>query len=198
MPRGDDGGDGEGKGEGRSVAEPALDGNLTTEQFDQPAHQGEAQAGPLVVRGIEAAEDVGQPLGFDAPAGVAHGELHLVFLLLGLQQDRAILRRVADRIAHQVVHDAAQRAAISIHIGEIGECLDLHIDVLFPDLIACPGEGVAKNIDGPESIHADLAPPGIEFGDFDQIGHEVVEPFRFLLGAMQHIRLQGPQVARET
>src|SRR6202522_2152841 len=80
MPGGNGGGYWEGKTEGGSVAEPALHGNLTAEQFDQPAHQGQAQAGPLVMRGIEAAENIGQPLGFDAPARVAHGELHPVFL----------------------------------------------------------------------------------------------------------------------
>src|ERR1700691_5640322 len=68
MPGGNGGGDWEGKTEGGSVAEPALHGDLTTEQFDQPAHQGEAQAGPLIMRGIEAAEDVGQTLRFDSPA----------------------------------------------------------------------------------------------------------------------------------
>ncbi len=154
--------------------------------------------GALVMRGIEAPEEIWQPLGFDAPTGVAHGELHLVLLLLGLQQDGAVFRCVADRIAHQVVHDAAQGPAISIHMREISECLDLHIDVLFPDLIACPGASVAKNIDGPESIHADFAPSGIDFRDLDQIGHEVVEALRVLLGSMKHFRLQGPQLARET
>ncbi len=60
MPGGNGGGDGKSKAEGGSVAEPALHGNLATEQFDQPAHQGEAQAGSLVMRGVEAAEDVRQ------------------------------------------------------------------------------------------------------------------------------------------
>ncbi len=41
-----------------------------------------------------------------------------------------------------------------------------------------------------------LAPSGIDLGDLDQIGHEVVEAFRLLFGSMKHIRLQGPQVRR--
>ena len=60
------------------------------------------------------------------------------------------------------------------------------------------GQGVAQNIDGAESIHAELAPAGIEFGDLDQIRHEIVEAFCFLFRAMNHICLQGAQVSRET
>src|SRR5271156_400655 len=67
MPCRDRGGDGKGKSEGCSMAEPALDGHLSTKQFNQPAHQGETQTGPLVVRRVKPPEDVCQPLGFDTP-----------------------------------------------------------------------------------------------------------------------------------
>src|SRR5271156_4828308 len=99
MPGGNGGGDGECKAEGGSMAQPALHGNLTAEQFNQPAHQGEPQPGALVMRCIEATEDVRQPFCLDAPAGVAHKKLYVVLLLLRLQQDGAILRRIAHRIA---------------------------------------------------------------------------------------------------
>ena len=47
------------------------------EQFDQATDQSEAEAGALVVAvGVKAAEDVGQPIRFDAAAGVPHEELH--------------------------------------------------------------------------------------------------------------------------
>ncbi len=76
---------------------------------------------PWSCAALKRPKDIRQPLSFDAPARVAHEELHLVFLLLGLQQDGPVLRRVAHRIAHQIVHDAAQSPAISIHMREVGE-----------------------------------------------------------------------------
>src|SRR5271156_6352266 len=85
MPGGSGGGDGQSKAEGGSMAQPALHGNLAAEQFDQPAHQGEPQAGALVMGCIEAAEDVRQPFCLNAPAGVAHKKLHVVLLFLRLQ-----------------------------------------------------------------------------------------------------------------
>ncbi len=84
MPCRDRGGDGKGKGEGCSVAEPALHRHLSAKQFDQAAHQGETQTGPLIVRRVKPPEDVCQPLCFDAPARVPHGELHRFLLLLRL------------------------------------------------------------------------------------------------------------------
>ena len=64
------------------MAEPALHGSLSTKQFNQPAHQGETQTGPLIVRRVKSPEDVCQPLCFNATARVPYGELHRLLLLL--------------------------------------------------------------------------------------------------------------------
>src|ERR1700749_5328515 len=61
MPCRDRGGDGGGKGEGGSMAEPALHGRLSTKQFNQPAYEGETQTGPLIVRRVKPPEDICQP-----------------------------------------------------------------------------------------------------------------------------------------
>src|ERR1700743_718271 len=84
MPCRDRGGDGEGKSEGCSMAQPALHGHLSAKQFNQPAHQGETQTGPLVVRRVDPPEDICQPLCLNAPARITHRELHRFLLLLCL------------------------------------------------------------------------------------------------------------------
>src|SRR5271156_2378012 len=86
-PGGNGGGDGESKAEGGSMAQPAFHGDLAAEQFNQPAHQGEPQPSALVMGCIEAAEDVRQPFCLNAAAGVAHKKLHVVLLLLRLEQN---------------------------------------------------------------------------------------------------------------
>src|ERR1700684_3808587 len=84
VARSDGGGDVESESEGCSGAKPALHGNLAAEQLDESNHKGEPQSGALVMRCIEAPENVGQPLSLDAPARVLHEELHLVLLFLRL------------------------------------------------------------------------------------------------------------------
>ncbi len=128
MPGRCDGSYGQGKAEGGAVADAAFDRDLSSEGFDEAAHERQTQAGAGFIGRAEAAKDSGEALGLDAAAGVADEELDFVAALFGFEPNGAVvgcvaqallsrlsrMLRTARRSALTYERSAKQRISISI------------------------------------------------------------------------------------
>ena len=79
-------------------------------------------------------------------------------------------------------------AAVGAHEGEIGIGVDFDIDVLFGGLVAVAVAGFAQHGKRAQVLELEFAFADIDLGDFDQVGHEVVELLRFLAGGRRPVR----------
>ena len=142
-------GNGQGEAEGGAVAKAALDCDLAAERFDETANESEAQARAALRERIKAIEDGSETFGFDATAGVAHGELDEVFDLFGSEEDLAILGRIAQGVGEQVVEDGAESATIGFDNRQIGVGFDLDADVLLSSLLTMAVATLSECLKGP-------------------------------------------------
>src|SRR5882724_9478238 len=83
--------------DGRALADDRIDAHLTPVQFDEGAHQRQAEAGAAVPRSVGMTLEPVEHLVFDvrrdARTGVGYAENDAVFGSVGAQADGGVLRR---------------------------------------------------------------------------------------------------------
>src|SRR5579875_4080191 len=190
MPRGSGSSDGKGKAEGRSLAETAFNSDLSAEALHQAADQGQAETGAITgAAACKAAEDIGQPFGLNATAGVLHYKLDAVLHLRGFEANFTTGRCVAHRVGKKIVQDAAQSAAISADIGQVFEGLNVDFNVFCTRLFTKTMTGILKNIKGTEPFNLHLAAAGVQLSDFNEVCHEFVQTLCLLRGVFKDFKL---------
>jgi len=192
-----DGSDGEGETEGGASAEAAFRGDLPTEGFDEAADKGEAESGAAVRHGAEAVEDGAEAVCGDALAGVADGELDESLALFGGEDDFTAGGSVAEGVGEEVVEDGANGAAVGSEVGEVGEGLDFDADGLADGEVDVAVAGLDEHGVGAEVFEEWFAVSAVEFGDVDEVGHEVFQLFCFLAGGDDQLGLEWTEFARE-
>ena len=187
--------DGQREVEVAAVVEAAFNGYLSALRFDEAAHEGEAHAGAGSACAGEAVEDAGKALGFDAAAGIDDEKLYAVAQFDGFEADLAVARSVAEGVLNEIVEDGPESAAVCGDIRQIFKGLDGNADVFGLGLWAMSGRGILKGVVRAELFGAELAAARVQFRDFHEVGHDVVEFFGFEFAAMRDLHLEVIEVA---
>ena len=132
------GGGRDGEGEGRTLAGPGLDADLSAPAFDQSLGRRQAQPQAADVAGEpfldlqEIAEDVRLVLGLDARPEVADGDLdHVAGHFLGHDFDAGPLAGgELHGVVHQVVQHQGKLLDVDVHLRQLVGQLDLELDLL--------------------------------------------------------------------
>ncbi len=177
------------------MIESAFDGDLPALRLDEAANEGQSHAGTRGACSGEAVEDAGEAFGLNAAAVVHDEELHALGQLDGFEADFSAFGGVAEGVEDEIVEDGAECATVSGDVGDIFEGFDGKANFLGLSLGAVAGGGVLKCVVGAEFFCPEFAAASVEFGDFHQVGHDVVEFFGFQLGAVRDIHLEFVEIA---
>ncbi len=195
MAGGAGGGDGYGEVEVASVVEAAFDGDLAALRLDEAADECEAHAGTGGASAGETVEDGREAFGLNAASVVDDKELDAIAELGGFEADFASTGSVAECVLNEIVEDSAQSAAVGRDVGEILVSLDVDADVFGLSLAAMAGGGILEGVVGADFFRTQLVAAGVEFGDFHEVNHDVVEFFGFEFAAVGDVHLQVIEVA---
>ena len=154
-------------------------------QVQNALDDGQAQPGTrrraalLGVGGAPVAlEDVGQVPGLDAPARVAHADLHERAPVLDDQRDRAALRGVAQRVVDEVLQHPLDHRDVGAHLGlhvAARRQAERHPTLLGREPVVL--HHVLQQLGQAEHLVPGLPSAGVELRQLEQIGNALAQHF---------------------
>src|SRR5208337_4141946 len=80
---------------------------------------------------------------------------------------------------------------------QVGEGFDLHANMFFGGFVTVAVADFVEQGEGADAFEVQLALAGVEFGDFNEVCHEVVKFFRFAAGGGNQLGLERLEGAAE-
>src|SRR5215207_11265898 len=180
----------------RAVTRAALDADLATVGLDQAARYREPQAGAVPRSGAgpgslapeRALEDARQIFGHYALPGVGYLDPHQGLLRFGPQYDRAVGRRVAERVAHEVVEHALQPGRVRENRVYAVRDLPDEAHALALRLVPEAGQGVGYQVAQRGFFQVQPQGAGVDPGELEEV---VYKPSELLELAPGRVEIAG-------